>query len=90
MMQEQSQAPIHPHHTLSEILARRERHLRKHMDNARAYDPTACRDAMTACIEEIASIEYWLRIVEEAERTTRLGSLFEAVRNITQAFDERL
>jgi hypothetical protein len=74
-----------PNHPLSEILKRRHRTLARALEN-----PATTHDIIIAAGEEIQSIEYWLRITEEAERSARFSGLFGAITNIVQAYDERL
>jgi len=76
--------PYEPRHSLSELLRRRHASLM----NRLAKNPS--RDLFMACTEEAASIEYWLRIAEEAERSERAGKLFAALAHSHQRYEEQL
>lgn len=80
---------MNPQYSLSEILRRRASFLHTKIRKANEYDTNTARDIVLACGEEIKSIEYWMRIAEEAERETRMSSLLEDVINIVQKHDER-
>jgi hypothetical protein len=71
-----------PKHSLSECLRRRHGTLTRFMDRAG-------HDERIAAVEEACSIEYWLRITEEAEREERLMTFFQQVTHSIQTSQER-
>jgi hypothetical protein len=76
--------PYEPKHSLSECLKRRHRTLTRFMDGGKAN-----HDDLIEATQEAFSIEYWLRITEEAEREERLRLLNQQVINQVQAYQER-
>lgn len=79
-----------PKHTLSEILKRRRRTLERHIKKLGENPADRDNDEIVACTEEIASIEYHLRIVEDAERSERTSDILEVIKDITISYDKAI